>query len=139
MPTNLYGPGDNFNLLASHVIPVLMVKAHRAKLAGAPAMEGWGSGWPRREFPHADDLADACVHVMLSYPAADHLHVGTGTDIAIADRARLICDVVGFKGELRLDACKLDGPPRKLLDVSRLAAVGWKASIFARSRSARSL
>lgn len=129
MPTNLYGPGDNFDLQASHVIPALMVKAHRAKLAGAPAMEVWGSGLPKREFLHVDDLADACVYVMRNYSAAGHLNVGTGTDIAIADLARLICDVVGFKGELRFDASKPDGTPRKLMDVSRLAATGWNASI----------
>lgn len=129
MPTNLYGPGDNFDLQASHVIPALIVKAHRAKLVGASAMEVWGSGSPKREFLHVDDLADACVHVMRSYSSASHLNVGTGTDIAIADLARLICSVVGFKGELRFDASKPDGTPRKLLDVSRLAAAGWNARI----------
>ncbi len=127
MPTNLYGPGDNFDLGASHVIPALMVKAHRAKLEGAPAMEVWGSGRPLREFLHVDDLADACLHVLKTYSGEGHLNIGSGVDVSIRDLATLICKVVGFRGELVFDASKPDGTPRKLMDVSRLAATGWTA------------
>ena len=127
MPTNLYGPNDNFDLTSSHVLPALMRKVHEAKLSGAPNVTIWGSGTPRREFLHVDDMAEACVFLMQNYSSKDIINVGTGEDIAIADLARLICDIVGYKGELVFDTSKPDGTPRKLLDVSRLAAAGWKA------------
>lgn len=127
MPTNLYGPNDNFDLTSSHVLPALMRKVHEAKLAGAPNVTIWGSGTPRREFLHVDDMADACVFLMQNYSSKDIINVGMGEDIAIADLARLICEIVGYKGALVFDRSKPDGTPRKLLDVSRLAAAGWKA------------
>lgn len=132
MPTNLYGPNDNFDLTSSHVLPALMRKVHEAKLAGAPNVTIWGSGTPRREFLHVDDMADACVFLMQNYSSKEIINVGTGEDIAIADLARLICDIVGYKGELVFDTSKPDGTPRKLLDVSRLAVAGWKARISLR-------
>ncbi|MBK1732629.1 GDP-L-fucose synthase [Thiococcus pfennigii] len=138
MPTNLYGPGDNFDLANSHVIPALVRKFHEAKQAGAAEVEVWGSGRPRREFLHVDDMAAACVHVMGLEPAAhqahtdprcSHLNVGTGEDVSIAELARTIGEVVGFEGEIRFDPSKPDGTPRKLLDVSRLRSLGWQAAI----------
>jgi GDP-L-fucose synthase len=126
MPTNLYGPGDNFDLQSSHVIPALMRKAHEAKARGDREMEVWGSGAPRREFLYVDDLADACVHLMKGYSAEGHVNVGLGEDLPIAELARLVCKVVGFAGELRFDRSKPDGMPRKLLDASRLHALGWR-------------
>jgi GDP-L-fucose synthase len=129
MPTNLYGPGDNFDLAGSHVIPALMLKAHRAKLAGDASLPVWGSGTPRREFLHVDDMADAAVHVIKHYSGESHLNVGTGEDVTIADLARLIGETVGFEGRLDFDASKPDGTPRKLMDVSRLAQAGWTARI----------
>lgn len=133
MPTNLYGPGDNFDLENSHVIPALMRKAHEAKQRGDAALEVWGSGKPLREFLHVDDLADAAVFCMRDVEGQSMLNVGTGEDLSIAELARLICDVVGFAGELRFDASKPDGTPRKLTDVSRLNGVGWRASIGLRA------
>jgi GDP-L-fucose synthase len=127
MPTNLYGPNDSFDPLGGHVIPALMLKAHRAKASGAAFMEVWGSGRPRREFLHVDDLADACVHLMKSYSDAMPINVGVGQDISIFELAEMIADVVGFKGELKLDASRPDGAPRKLLDVTRLSRSGWQA------------
>ncbi|MGE3231475.1 MAG: GDP-L-fucose synthase family protein [Hyphomicrobium sp.] len=129
MPTNLYGPGDNFDLASSHVVPALMAKIHRAKQEGRDAVEIWGSGRPRREFLHVDDLADALVHLLQRYSGESHVNVGTGTDLSIAELAALIARVVGYGGEFRYDASKPDGTPRKLLDVSRLAKLGWRASI----------
>lgn len=129
MPTNLYGPGDNFDLASSHVLPALIRKCHEAKLANADSVVIWGTGTPRREFLHVDDLADAAVFLMQNYDAPGILNVGVGEDISIRELAELICDVVGFKGELIFDSSKPDGTPRKLLDVSRLHAVGWRASI----------
>lgn len=129
MPTNLYGPGDNFDLAGSHVIPALMLKAHRAKSAGDATLPVWGSGHPRREFLHVDDLADGAVHVMKHYSGESHLNIGTGADITIAALAQLIADTVGFKGALSFDASKPDGTPRKLMDVSRLQKVGWTAQV----------
>lgn len=126
-PTNLYGPGDNFSLSQSHVIPALMAKAHNAKIAGAKSLEVWGTGTPKREFLYVDDLADALVFLLKSYSGSVQLNVGTGEDISIADLARLVCSVVGFEGELVFDASKPDGTPRKLLDVSRLNTLGWRA------------
>jgi len=129
MPTNLYGPGDNFDLANSHVLPALIRKFHEAKLAGAPSVTVWGSGTPRREFLHVDDLADAAVHLMANYDGDTALNVGTGEDVTILDLARLVGRVVGFEGEIVLDRSKPDGTPRKLLDVSKLTALGWRAQI----------
>jgi GDP-L-fucose synthase len=129
MPTNLYGPNDNYDLQASHVIPALMVKADRAKAENAPFLEVWGTGTPRREFLHVDDLADACVFLMKNHSGEDHVNVGTGTDVTIRELAETVCRAVGFQGELRFDTSKPDGTPRKLLDVSRLTGLGWSAKI----------
>lgn len=126
MPTNLYGPGDNYNLETSHVIPALIRKAHEAKLSGALAMTIWGSGSPRREFLHADDCADALVHLMKVYSGDQHINVGSGEDISIEDLARLVMSVVGFEGQLEKDPTKPDGTPRKLMQTSRLNALGWR-------------
>jgi GDP-L-fucose synthase len=126
MPTNLFGPGDNFDLQSSHVIPALMRKAHEAKRAGAPAMSVWGSGSPMREFLYVDDLADALVFLLENYSGESHVNVGTGTDVTIRELAETVCRVVGFEGELEFDASKPDGMPRKLLDVSRLNNMGWR-------------
>ena len=127
MPTNLYGPNDNFDLTSSHVLPALMRKIHEAKLADAPSVTVWGSGTPRREFLHVDDMADACVFLMKTYSSGDIVNVGMGEDISIADLAGLIGEIVGYKGKLVFDMSKPDGTPRKLLDVSRLTAAGWTA------------
>ncbi len=129
MPTNLYGPGDNFDLQSSHVLAALLRKAHEAKESRAEQMVIWGSGAPRREVLHVDDCADALVHLMRSYSAAQQLNVGSGEDIAIIELARLICDVVGFEGRIVMDATKPDGAPRKLMDVSRLHETGWRHRI----------
>ena len=129
MPTNLYGPGDNFALEASHVIPALMRKLHEARQGGEGSVRIWGSGMPRREFLHVDDLADAVVFLLRHYSGEWHLNVGAGADISIAELAELLADVVGFNGRLDYDASKPDGAPRKLLDVSRLTALGWQARI----------
>lgn len=129
MPTNLYGPGDNYDLQNSHVIPALIRKAHEAKRAGAPSIEIWGTGTPRREFLHADDCADALVHLMKVYSAPEHVNVGSGTDVTIEELARLVMAVVGFDGELIKDLSKPDGTPRKLMSADRLRTLGWKPSI----------
>jgi len=129
MPTNLYGPGDNFDLQSSHVIPALIRKAHEAKVSGASELVIWGSGTPRREFLHVDDAADALVHVMSQYSDDMHINIGTGRDITIRDLAELMADVVGFKGRIVMDTTKPDGTPRKLLDIGKLAALGWQPSI----------
>lgn len=129
MPTNLYGPGDNFDLETSHVLPALLRKLHEAKHALAPSVEVWGSGRPLREFLHVDDMADATVFALRHYSAEVHLNVGTGHDIAIADLVRLIGEVVGWEGSLEFDRTKPDGTPRKLLDVTRLTELGWTAQI----------
>jgi GDP-L-fucose synthase len=127
MPTNLYGPGDNFDLTSSHVAPALMAKAHAAKAAGDGALEVWGTGQVRREFLHVDDAADGLVHLLKTYSGHEQINVGTGEDVTIAELAQLICQVVSFKGELQFDSSKPDGTPRKLLDVTKLAALGWSA------------
>lgn len=127
MPTNLYGPGDNFDLAQSHVVPALMVKTHRAKQAGADSVEIWGTGTPRREFLFVDDLADALVFLMKHYSAEPHVNVGTGSDITIGDFAALMAEIVGFQGRFAYAKDKPDGAPRKLLDVSRMASLGWSA------------
>ncbi len=129
MPTNLYGPNDNFDLQNSHVLPALMRKFHEAKTGGAPSVVVWGSGSPRREFLHVDDLADACLHLMRTYESPELVNVGVGDDVTIRELAETIRDVVGFKGDLTWDTSKPDGTPRKLLDVSKLAGLGWKAKI----------
>lgn len=129
MPTNLYGPGDNFDLNSSHVLPALIRKAHEAKQANAPNITIWGTGTPRREFLHVDDCADACVHLIKTYSDSDHVNVGFGEDITIVELAQLICAVVGFDGEILTDPTKPDGTPRKLMSVSRMQATGWKPSI----------
>jgi GDP-L-fucose synthase len=128
-PTNLYGPGDTFDLATAHVIPALMRKAHEAKAAGAASLSVWGSGRPRREFLHVDDCADALVHLLVHHAGEEPVNVGCGTDVSIAELARLVCDVVGFRGALAFDPTKPDGAPRKLLDVSRLSALGWRPRI----------
>jgi GDP-L-fucose synthase len=132
MPTNLYGPGDNYDLATSHVIPALIRKAHEAKARGDTELVVWGSGLPRREFLHVDDAADALVHLLKTYSGYDHVNVGSGEDIAIADLVMLIADVVGFGGRIVYDASKPDGTPRKLMDVGRLAELGWRARISLR-------
>ena len=133
MPTNLYGPGDNFDVQSSHVVPALMVKAHRAKVEGSDSMAVWGTGSVRREFLHVDDLACAVVHLMRVYSGESHINVGAGEDISIAELAQLVCDVVGFEGALELDPTKPDGTPRKLLDISRIVEMGWSPRISLRS------
>ncbi|MFQ5958070.1 MAG: GDP-L-fucose synthase family protein [Alphaproteobacteria bacterium] len=127
MPANVYGPGDNFDLETSHAVAALIAKAHAAKVAGARALEVWGTGKPRREFLYVDDLADALVHLLEVYTGAETVNVGCGEDVTIAELARLVCEVAGFDGALDFDTSKPDGTPRKLLDVSRLAALGWSA------------
>ncbi len=129
MPTNLYGPGDNFDLKSSHVIPALIRKAHEAKQAGADSMKIWGTGSPRREFLHVDDCADALVHLMKTYSDAQHVNVGSGSDVTIADLARLVMDVVGFEGALTKDESKPDGTPRKLMSADKIRGLGWTPSI----------
>lgn len=129
MPTNLYGPNDNFDPQTAHVLPALMRRMHEAKESGAPELVIWGTGAPRRELLHVDDLAEACVFVMREYDAAEILNVGTGQDVSIREIAELLKDVVGYRGALRFDATKPDGTPRKLLDVSRMHALGWRAKI----------
>ncbi len=138
MPTNLYGPGDNYDLESSHVIPALIRKFHEARVGGASAVEIWGSGEPRREFLHVDDLAAACVLLMeapkaaleaVVTPTRSHLNVGTGTDITIAELARLVREVTGYAGEIRFNPAYPDGTPCKLLDVSRIRSLGWQPKI----------
>jgi GDP-L-fucose synthase len=138
MPTNLYGPGDNYNLQTSHVLPALIRKAHEAKSRGDEALVVWGTGAPRREFLYSDDMADACVELLKlddacfnaaigTYPPL--VNVGSGTDLTIRELAELVARVVGFKGALRFDTAKPDGTPRKLLDISRISAFGWKPAV----------
>jgi len=129
MPTNLYGPGDNFDLQGSHVLPALIRKFHDAKIAGLPTVTIWGTGAPFREFLHVDDLASATLFLAQNYSSGDPINVGGGDEISIADLARLVSDVVGFEGEIVYDHSKPDGTPRKLLDSSRLRALGWKPEI----------
>lgn len=129
MPTNLYGPGDNYDLESSHVIPALIRKAVEARDRQADTMTVWGSGTPRREFMHVDDLADALVFLLKTYSEAEHINVGVGDDVTIAELARTVADVVGFRGRLVFDAARPDGTPRKLMDSSRLTALGWSPRI----------
>lgn len=132
MPTNLYGPGDNFDLNTSHVIPALIRKAHEAKLAGKDKIVIWGTGTPRREFLHVDDCADACVHLMKFYSDDGHVNVGSGEDLTIGKLARAVCDVVGFSGQIENDVEKPDGMPRKLMSAEKIGALGWNARISLR-------
>jgi len=138
MPTNLYGPNDNFNISNSHVVPALIRKAHEAKMSAAPAMEVWGSGRVLREFLHVDDLADACLFVMslddavygdMTDPMLSHINVGAGHDVSIEDLARRICRVVGYEGKLRFNSDMPEGAPQKLLDVTKLNRLGWHAGV----------
>ncbi|HEY3729666.1 MAG TPA: GDP-L-fucose synthase [Steroidobacteraceae bacterium] len=129
MPTNLYGPGDNFNLTEAHVLAALLRKCHEAKQRAAPDVEVWGSGTPQREFLHVDDLADACLFLMNRYDDEQPINVGWGKDISIAALAQLIATTVGYSGQLRFDPSKPDGTPRKLLDIARLSALGWQPKI----------
>ena len=129
MPTNLYGPGDNFDLASSHVMPALIRKAHEAKVARKPEITVWGTGTPRREFLHVDDCADACVHLMKTYSDDGHINVGSGEDITILDLTRLVCRIVGYDGAIVHDLTKPDGTPRKLMSADKLRALGWMPTI----------
>jgi GDP-L-fucose synthase len=129
MPTNLYGPGDNFDLNNSHVLPALIRKFHEAKLRGDKEVVMWGTGTPRREFLHVDDLADAVVNLTQTYEGEDIVNIGVGEDISIRELAEMVRDITGFEGDIVNDTSKPDGTPRKLLDVSRLHALGWQAKI----------
>lgn len=129
MPTNVYGPGDNFDLETAHALPALVRRLHEAREAGTASVTLWGSGTPRREWLHVDDLARACLHMLDVYDSDGHINVGVGEDLAIDDLAALVADVVGYEGDLEWDASKPDGMPRKLLDVSRIQALGWSARI----------
>jgi len=128
MPTNLYGPGDNYHPEYSHVVAALIRRFHEAKLSGASNVTVWGTGTPRREFLYVDDMADACVHLMKTYSAMEMVNIGTGEDITIAEFARLVAGAVGYTGQISYDTARPDGTPQKLLDVSRLAKLGWRAS-----------
>ena len=129
MPTNLYGPGDHFDLTSSHVVPALIRKFHDATIHAAPEVEIWGTGSPRREFLHVDDLADAALFLMLNYDEERIINVGTGEDVTIRELAETIAAIAGFRGDLVFDRSKPDGTPRKLLDVSRLKSLGWRPRI----------
>lgn len=129
MPTNLYGPGDNFDLSSSHVLPALMRKAHEAKLRGDKQITVWGTGAPRREFLHADDCADALVFLLKNYSGQEHVNVGSGEDLTILDLTQMVCDVVGFEGEIVHDLTKPDGTARKLMSADKLRSFGWRPSI----------
>jgi GDP-L-fucose synthase len=128
MPTNLYGPGDNYHPELSHVVAALIRRFHDAKVSGAKTVAVWGTGTPRREFLYVDDMADACVHLMKTYSSADLINIGTGEDIAIAEFARVVAEIVGYSGEISFDTSRPDGTPRKLLDVNRLTKLGWRAT-----------
>lgn len=129
MPTNLYGPGDNYDLAGSHVLPALIRKAHEAREAGAASIEIWGTGTPRREFLHVDDLADGCIFLLKHYSGETHINLGTGTDITIAELAEKVCQIVGFTGTITRDTSKPDGTPRKLMSGQKMAAMGWTPRI----------
>ncbi|SFN98283.1 GDP-L-fucose synthase [Bradyrhizobium sp. Rc3b] len=128
MPTNLYGPGDNYHPEYSHVVAALIRRFHEAKLAGARSVVVWGTGTPRREFLYVDDMADACVHLMKTYSGTELVNIGTGKDITIAELALMVAAAIGFSGEIRFDTSRPDGTPRKLLDVARLSGLGWRAT-----------
>jgi GDP-L-fucose synthase len=127
MPTNLYGPGDNYHPEYSHVVAALIRRFHEAKLSGVSNVVVWGTGTPRREFLYVDDMADACIHLMKNYSADELVNIGTGEDITIAEFARVVAATVGYGGEISFDPSRPDGTPRKWLDVSRLAKLGWRA------------
>lgn len=129
MPTNLYGPGDNFDLLQSHVAPALIAKAHRAKMDNAKVIKAWGTGQPKRELLFVDDAADGMVFLMKNYSGEDIVNLGTGEEISIADLTTLICRIVGFRGAIEYDSSKPDGTPRKVVDVARLLALGWQPKV----------
>ena len=129
MPTNLYGPGDNFDLENSHVLPAMIRRFHEAKLAAAPSVTIWGTGTPRREFLHVDDMAEACVFLMQHYSDAMHINVGVGVDLTILELAELVAKTVGYDGAILTDPSKPDGTPRKLMDVARIHALGWRARV----------
>jgi GDP-L-fucose synthase len=133
MPTNLYGPGDNFDLASSHVMSALIRKAHAARQSGEREIVVWGTGTPKREFLHVDDCADACVHLMKTYSEATHVNVGSGEDISILDLTRLVCEIVGFDGKIVHDLSKPDGTPRKLMSADKIRALGWSPQIDLRS------
>ena len=132
MPTNLYGPGDNYDLNSSHVLPALIRKAHEAREAGLASIEIWGTGTPRREFLHADDLADGCIFLLKHYSDAEHVNLGSGTDVTIAELTALVCEIVGFGGTIELDTSKPDGTPRKLMSGEKIAAMGWSPRLSLR-------
>jgi GDP-L-fucose synthase len=132
MPTNLYGPGDNYDLNSSHVLPALIRKAHEARKAGLASIEIWGTGSPRREFLHADDLADGCVFLLKNYSGDEHVNLGSGTDITIAELTALVCEIVGFAGTITHDTSKPDGTPRKLMSGEKIAAMGWSPRLSLR-------
>lgn len=129
MPSNLYGPGDNYDLKGSHVLPALIRKAHTAKLEGASTLEIWGTGSPKREFLHVDDCADGLVHLFKTYSGYDFINVGSGTDQTIAELTQLVMDVVGFEGTITKDASKPDGTPRKIMDIGKIRSMGWEPKI----------
>ena len=129
MPTNLYGPNDNFDLQSSHVLPALIRKFHEAKMGDAAEVVVWGSGTPLREFLHVDDCAEACLYLMNHYDGEQHLNIGVGADLSILELAQLVQQVVGFRGRLTFDASKPDGTPRKLVDTTRINALGWRPRI----------
>lgn len=128
MPTNLYGPNDNYDLKGSHVLPALLRKFHEAKQSGSPEVVVWGSGSPRREFLHSDDLADACVFLMNTYSEPGLVNIGVGEDISIKELAQMVKEITGYQGAIVFDTTKPDGTPRKLMDVSKLEDLGWRAS-----------
>ena len=129
MPTNLYGPGDNFDLTSSHVMPAIIRKAHEAKVSGASSITVWGTGTPRREFLHADDCADALVFLLKTYSGHEHVNVGSGEDVTILELTQIVCEVVGFTGEIVHDLSKPDGTPRKLMSADKLRSMGWKPRV----------
>jgi GDP-L-fucose synthase len=129
MPTNVYGPGDRYDLEGSHVLPALLMRFHQAKVQNRAAVEAWGTGTPLREFIHCDDLGDAIVHCFLNFEDAEHINLGTGQEVTIRQLTELVKEVVGFKGEIKWDSSKPDGTPRKLLDSSKLGRLGWKPQI----------
>ena len=129
MPTNLYGPGDNFDLETSHVLPALIRKFHEAKLANDPSVEIWGTGTPRREFLHVDDCASACLHLMDVYEQPEHINIGVGTDVSVSELAEMVQRIAGYDGDIVYDKSKPDGTPRKLVDVSKIFALGWRPRI----------
>jgi GDP-L-fucose synthase len=133
MPTNLYGPEDNFDLASSHVLPAIIQKAHDAKARGDREIVVWGTGTPRREFLHVDDCAEACVHLMKTYSDAGHVNVGAGTDLTILELTKLVCEIVGFEGAIIHDYSKPDGTPRKLISIDKIRALGWRPRIDLRS------